>query len=179
MTATVNGITDAMTNGQRSSWQSKHQVPAHFIGGNHLDAAAPGVVKDFVQNSEGHSVITSVSPAKLVRASFLVLICILSGSHCQQWYCSSQRNQVGAKMGLRNARRRAGDTVYSDGYTGRSACECRLYSNGGSVCRGKTEFRPTLFLQLVWRLGSRGRRLTAFHYRYQEERTTTTTQMLT
>jgi len=38
-----------------------------------LDAAAPGVVKDFVQNSEGHSVITSVSLAKLVRASFRVL----------------------------------------------------------------------------------------------------------
>src|SRR5271156_5877264 len=44
-------------------------------------------------------------------------------------------------MGLRNPRRRAGDTIYSDGYTGRSAGECRLYSNGGSVCRGMTEFR--------------------------------------
>jgi acetyl-CoA carboxylase/biotin carboxylase 1 len=63
MTTTVNGTTGAVMNG---SWQSKHQVPAHFIGGNHLDAAAPGVVKDFVQNSEGHSVITSVSLAKLV-----------------------------------------------------------------------------------------------------------------
>jgi acetyl-CoA carboxylase/biotin carboxylase 1 len=64
MTTTVNGTTDAVTNGQHSSWQSKHPVPTHFIGGNHLDAAAPGVVKDFVQNSEGHSVITSVSLAK-------------------------------------------------------------------------------------------------------------------
>jgi hypothetical protein len=138
MTTTVNGTTGAVMNG---SWQSKHQVPAHFIGGNHLDAAAPGVVKDFVQNSEGHSVITSVSLTKLVRASFQVLTCILPGSHCQQWYCRSQRNQVRAKMGLRNPRRRAGDTIYSDGYTGRSAGECRLYSNGGSVCRGMTEFR--------------------------------------
>jgi hypothetical protein len=139
MTTTVNGTTGAVTNGQHSSWQSKHQVPAHFIGGNHLDAAAPGVVKDFVQNSEGHSVITSVSPAKLVQASLRVLTCILPGSHCQQWYCRSQRNQIRAKMGLRNPRRRAGDTIYSDGYTGRFAGECRLYSNGGSVCRGMTE----------------------------------------
>src|SRR4051812_41162333 len=68
-------------------------------------------------------------------------------------------------MGLRNPRRRAGDTIYSDGYTGRSAGECRLYSNGGSVCRGMTEFRkhsPVQLVQLVWRLGSRDRRLIAF-----------------
>src|SRR5271156_5323830 len=69
MTTTVNGTTGAVMNG---SWQSKHQVPAHFIGGNHLDAAAPGVVKDFVQNSEGHSVITSVGLAKPVQSSFRV-----------------------------------------------------------------------------------------------------------
>jgi acetyl-CoA carboxylase/biotin carboxylase 1 len=60
MTTTVNGPTSAVMNGQPSSWQSRHPVPAHFIGGNNLDVAAPGVVKDFVQNSEGHSVITSV-----------------------------------------------------------------------------------------------------------------------
>jgi hypothetical protein len=140
MTTTVNGTTGAVTNGQRSSWQSKHPVPAHFVGGNHLDAAAPGVVKDFVQNSEGHSVITSVSLAKPARSSFQVLTCIVLGSHCQQWYCRSQRNQVRAKMGLRNPRRRAGNPIYSDGYTGRSTGKCRLYSNGGSVCRGMTEF---------------------------------------
>lgn len=63
MTTTVNGANGALRNGQHSSWQAKHQLPSHFIGGNHLDAAPPGPVKDFVQNSDGHSVITSVSTA--------------------------------------------------------------------------------------------------------------------
>lgn len=35
-------------------------VPSHFIGGNHLDAAAPTPVKDFVASHDGHSVISSV-----------------------------------------------------------------------------------------------------------------------
>ena len=51
----------AATNGTGSSMASKqHNLPTHFIGGNRLDAAAPGAVKDFVSKSDGHSVITSV-----------------------------------------------------------------------------------------------------------------------
>src|SRR5947199_4943594 len=70
MTTTVNGTNGVMTNGQPSSWQAKHQVPSHFIGGNHLDVAPPSAVKDFVQNSDGHSVITSVSIAKFAPAAY-------------------------------------------------------------------------------------------------------------
>ena len=40
---------------------SKHDIPSHFIGGNHLDAAPPSSVKDFVAKHDGHSVISSVS----------------------------------------------------------------------------------------------------------------------
>lgn len=39
---------------------AKYNLASHFIGGNHLDAAAPSSVKDFVAQHEGHSVITSV-----------------------------------------------------------------------------------------------------------------------
>ncbi|PYH45867.1 acetyl-CoA carboxylase ACC1 [Aspergillus saccharolyticus JOP 1030-1] len=35
-------------------------LPSHFIGGNHLDAAPPSAVRDFVAKHEGHSVISSV-----------------------------------------------------------------------------------------------------------------------
>lgn len=61
MTTTVNGTNGATTNGTHSSWQARHEVPPHFIGGNDLDAAPASAVKDFVQNCDGHSVITSVS----------------------------------------------------------------------------------------------------------------------
>lgn len=44
-----------------SSYASKFKVAPHFIGGNHLGAAAAGSVKDFVTNHDGHTVITSVS----------------------------------------------------------------------------------------------------------------------
>lgn len=44
-----------------SSYAAKFKIPAHFIGGNHLEAAAAGSVKDFVTNHDGHTVITSVS----------------------------------------------------------------------------------------------------------------------
>jgi acetyl-CoA carboxylase / biotin carboxylase 1 len=70
MPATVNGTTNAMANGHHSSWQAKHELPSHFIGGNHLDAASPSAVKDFVQKSDGHSVITSVSAGMAVPRSF-------------------------------------------------------------------------------------------------------------
>lgn len=55
------GVPDGTTNGHGGSRAAKHNLPSHFIGGNHLDAAAPSSVKDFVANHEGHSVITSVS----------------------------------------------------------------------------------------------------------------------
>ena len=44
-----------------SSYAAKFNLPSHFIGGNHLEAAAPGSVKDFVSSHDGHTVITSVS----------------------------------------------------------------------------------------------------------------------
>lgn len=44
-----------------SSYAAKFKIAAHFIGGNHLEAAAAGSVKDFVTNHDGHTVITSVS----------------------------------------------------------------------------------------------------------------------
>ena len=54
----TNGATTV--NGYGSSFAAKHNLPSHFIGGNRLDVAPPGVVKDFVAESDGHSVITSV-----------------------------------------------------------------------------------------------------------------------
>ena len=52
--------TNGLTNGHPSSWQAKHDLPSHFIGGNYLDNAPTSRVKDFVQQHDGHSVITSV-----------------------------------------------------------------------------------------------------------------------
>lgn len=49
------------TNGHGSSRAAKYDLPAHFIGGNHLEVAAPSNVKDFVDQHDGHSVISSVS----------------------------------------------------------------------------------------------------------------------
>lgn len=53
--------TNVASSKPQSSYASKFNLPAHFIGGNHLDAAPPSSVKDFVANNDGHSVITSVS----------------------------------------------------------------------------------------------------------------------
>ncbi|KAK5946859.1 acetyl-coenzyme-A carboxylase [Knufia obscura] len=59
--AAVNGVNGAKTpNGTTSAWQAKHDLAPHFIGGNKLSKAPPSKVKDFVQASDGHSVITSV-----------------------------------------------------------------------------------------------------------------------
>jgi len=62
MAPAVNGANGAkaQVNGVPSSWQAKHKVGAHFIGGSSLEKAPPSSVKDFVQASDGHSVITSV-----------------------------------------------------------------------------------------------------------------------
>lgn len=65
MAPTVNGVNGSskgpVVNGTPSSWQAKHDVADHFIGGNKLAKAPPSRVKDFVQEHDGHSVITSVS----------------------------------------------------------------------------------------------------------------------
>ncbi|OJJ85071.1 acetyl-CoA carboxylase ACC1 [Aspergillus glaucus CBS 516.65] len=39
---------------------TRPEIPSHFIGGNHLEAASPSSVKDFVAQHDGHSVISSV-----------------------------------------------------------------------------------------------------------------------
>lgn len=57
----TNGVAKPTVNGHKStSYAAKHNLPAHFIGGNHLQAAAPSKVKDFVAAHDGHTVITSV-----------------------------------------------------------------------------------------------------------------------
>lgn len=65
MAPTVNGVNgprkSSLVNGTTSSWQAKHKLAPHFIGGNRLENAPPSRVKDFVQEHDGHSVITSVS----------------------------------------------------------------------------------------------------------------------
>lgn len=70
----VNGVNGtAHTNGIKSktlparphprvqSYAAKFNLPDHFIGGNKLEAAPPGAVKDFVAENDGHTVITNVS----------------------------------------------------------------------------------------------------------------------
>jgi acetyl-CoA carboxylase/biotin carboxylase 1 len=47
-------------NGAPSSNAARHNLPEHFIGGNHLAAAPPSSVKDFVASHGGHTVITNV-----------------------------------------------------------------------------------------------------------------------
>ena len=44
----------------RTSYAAKHKIADHFIGGNRLENAAAGPVKDFVTNHDGHTVITNV-----------------------------------------------------------------------------------------------------------------------
>jgi len=64
--ATTNGVdvpvrTNGIANGTPSSYAAKHNLAPHFIGGNHIAAAPPSKVKDFVQENGGHTVITKVS----------------------------------------------------------------------------------------------------------------------
>ncbi|TAQ87875.1 hypothetical protein B7494_g3801 [Chlorociboria aeruginascens] len=56
--ARTNG-TVPITNGT-TSYAAKHHLADHFIGGNKLENAAPGPVKDFVANHDAHTVITNV-----------------------------------------------------------------------------------------------------------------------
>ena len=60
-TPPTNGVTVPLTNGHAKSYAARHKLAAHFVGGNHLAAAASGHVKDFVAAHDGHTVITSVS----------------------------------------------------------------------------------------------------------------------
>ena len=46
-------------------------LPPHFIGGNRLEVAPSGVVRDFVAAHGGHTVITSVSFEPLRRCYLL------------------------------------------------------------------------------------------------------------
>lgn len=57
--AQANGLTNG--HAAASSWQDRHELPSHFIGGNRLEVAPQSSVKDFVEKHDGHSVITSVS----------------------------------------------------------------------------------------------------------------------
>jgi len=56
----TNGVTVPIVNGQDSFLAAKASLPSHFIGGNKLEVASSGAVKDFVAKNDGHSVITSV-----------------------------------------------------------------------------------------------------------------------
>jgi len=57
--ATTNGRTVPVVNG-KASYAEKHSLADHFIGGNKLANAPPSKVKDFVAQSDGHTVITNV-----------------------------------------------------------------------------------------------------------------------
>jgi hypothetical protein len=116
-----------------TSYAAKHKLADHFIGGNKLENAAPGKVKDFVANHDGHTVITKVSQLQSGGYTRIQLKAKL-GPDCQQWYCSSQGDSIGTKMGLRNLWRRASYTIHSHGHTRRFAGKRRLYPNGRSVC---------------------------------------------
>ncbi|RVX72559.1 Acetyl-CoA carboxylase [Exophiala mesophila] len=64
MASNVNGVNGSrrstLVNGSPNSWQAKHPIASHFIGGSRLETAPPSKVKDFVQEHDGHSAITSV-----------------------------------------------------------------------------------------------------------------------
>lgn len=55
-----NGTVPIMNGGSATSYAAKHKLADHFIGGNKLENAAPGPVKDFVASHDGHTVITNV-----------------------------------------------------------------------------------------------------------------------
>ena len=70
----TNGVTTPIANGHGSSYAAKHNLPAHFIGGNHLGVAHAGRVKDFVANNDGHTVITSVRLSDAIRPSHELIL---------------------------------------------------------------------------------------------------------
>lgn len=50
-----------------SPYAARHKIADHFIGGNRLENAVAGPVKDFVMSHDGHTVITHVSKGKGVK----------------------------------------------------------------------------------------------------------------
>ena len=44
-----------------SPYAARHKLADHFIGGNRLENAVAGPVKDFVVSHDGHTVVTNVS----------------------------------------------------------------------------------------------------------------------
>ena len=83
---------------QPSYAASKGKLAAHFIGANNLDAAPPSKVKDFVQDHDGHTVITNVSIA--AAAARWTSGLTRAGADCQQWHCGGQGDPLGAEMGV-------------------------------------------------------------------------------
>lgn len=65
----TNGAVVPIMNGS-TSYAAKHKLADHFIGGNKLQNAAPGPVKDFVASHDGHTVITNVSTPGGGKRSF-------------------------------------------------------------------------------------------------------------
>lgn len=99
----TNGTSKPSTDGHVKSYSAKHHLAAHFIGGNHLKAALSGPVKDFVANSDGHTVITSVwCKPRMVHARVVADQVRVPGADRQQWNRSRERNQIGAEMGVRD-----------------------------------------------------------------------------
>lgn len=49
---------------------AKTKIADHFIGGNRLDVAPAGKVKDFVARNGGHTVITNVRNSQLLTISY-------------------------------------------------------------------------------------------------------------
>ena len=65
-----NGVVPKMNGSAKTASKfSNRDLPSHFVGGNHLDAAPSSKVKDFVQANGGHTVITSVG-AELEGSEF-------------------------------------------------------------------------------------------------------------
>jgi len=55
-----NAVKVPLVNG-RATYAEKHNIAAHFIGGNKLENAPESKVKDYVAKHDGHTVITNVS----------------------------------------------------------------------------------------------------------------------
>lgn len=68
--------TNGHTNG-KVTYAEKHKIADHFIGGNRLENAPAGKVKDFVAQNDGHTVITNVSASCESQLSFFCLqLCV-------------------------------------------------------------------------------------------------------
>jgi hypothetical protein len=92
------------TNGTPSSSAARYNLPSHFIGGNHLDAAPPSKVKEFVQAHDGHTVITNVSRVQQLLTRSIMTDLVSLGSHRKQRYCGREGNPKCAEMGIRDIR---------------------------------------------------------------------------